>query len=169
MTLADFFLAVNAAGIRLANCGGQLQLRGPATAITPAIRAGAAEHKAAVLALLPPLACPGGKGDDRSQPAGESATGPEGEGQVTNADGFRHTYDWRDWRIEWLLEIGTLFLRMRACPDPDVLARLRPLAEATPTSLADWLVLGRQIVNTEHELRQLGKLPPVPRPGGAAP
>jgi hypothetical protein len=55
MTLADFFLAINSAGVRLANVGGQLQLRGQAQAITPELREGAAEHKAAILAILPSL------------------------------------------------------------------------------------------------------------------
>ena len=42
MTLADFFLAVNNAEIRLANVGGQLQLRGPTNAVTDC-----PEHQAA--------------------------------------------------------------------------------------------------------------------------
>jgi hypothetical protein len=55
MTLADFFLAINAAGINSANVSGQLQLRGPTNAISLEIKAGAAEHKAAIIALLPPV------------------------------------------------------------------------------------------------------------------
>jgi hypothetical protein len=54
MMLAEFFLALNSAGIKLTRVGGQLQLRGPNGAITPEIRAGAGEHKATILALLPP-------------------------------------------------------------------------------------------------------------------
>jgi hypothetical protein len=79
-------------------------------------------------------------------------------------DGFRHRHDWQDWRLEWLLEVGTLHLRMRGCQDSEVVARLRPLAEATPASLVEWLALGRQIANTEHELRQQGRLPAYPWP-----
>jgi hypothetical protein len=52
MTLADFFTAINAAGIRLAAAGEHLELRGSPDAVTPDIRAGAAEHKAELLALL---------------------------------------------------------------------------------------------------------------------
>jgi hypothetical protein len=54
MTLAEFFLAVNGAGIKMANVGGRLELRGPNGAITPEIRTGAGEHKATIVALLPP-------------------------------------------------------------------------------------------------------------------
>jgi hypothetical protein len=53
MTLVELFSAVNGAGVSLANVDGQLQLRGPPGAITPDIRAGAEEHKQAILALLP--------------------------------------------------------------------------------------------------------------------
>jgi hypothetical protein len=188
MTLADFFLAVNGAGIRLANVGGQLQLRGPASAISPEIRAGAVEHKAAVLALLPPTSAstagtegaevpdgiPRGRpvnttgGHDRSTPDGVIVR-PQGADRVASGGVFRHDHDWRDWRMEWLLEVATLFLRMRSCENEEVLARLRPLAAATPTSLAEWLALGEQIGTTEHELRQQGKLPPYPWPEGGEP
>jgi hypothetical protein len=147
MTLADFFLAVNEAGIRLAHVGGQLQLRGPANAISPQIKEAAAENKETLLALLPPT------------PEPEPEPGP-----WDVEDGFRHPHDWQDWRLEWLLEVGTLHLRLRGCQDPEVLARLRPLAEATPTSITEWLALGQQIANTEHELRQQGRLPPYPWP-----
>jgi hypothetical protein len=147
VTLAEFFLAVNASNVRLDSVGGRLQLLGLADVISPEIRAGAAEHEGAILALL--------------------SAGPlhEGEGEMlTTPEGFRHDHDWRDWRLEWLLELGTLALRMRGCEDQDVLARLRPLAEATPTSKTEWLALGRQITDTEHELRQRGKLPSYPWP-----
>jgi hypothetical protein len=57
MTPAEFMLALDAAGIRLAvTAAGTLQLRGPAGVLTPDIRAGAAEHKTALLALLAPCA-----------------------------------------------------------------------------------------------------------------
>src|SRR5262245_55380195 len=69
MTLADFFLAINAADIRLANSGGRLQLRGPAGAITPEISAGAAEHKATILSLLTPAAPDGAPKDLTEEPA----------------------------------------------------------------------------------------------------
>jgi len=51
MTLADLFNAVNLAGVRMASVNGRLELRGPA--IPPDVAAGAAEHKAELLALLP--------------------------------------------------------------------------------------------------------------------
>jgi hypothetical protein len=69
----------------------------------------------------------------------------------------------RYWQ-EWQLYVGMLYLRMRSCTDADVLARLRALADATPRTLAEWLALGRRIIDTEHELRQQGKLPEYPWP-----
>ncbi len=143
MTLADFFLAVNGAGIRLANVGGQLQLRGPANAISPEIKAGAAEHKLAILAMLPPVpesdiveyAIPAAPPYDPAEAARIGAeleaeelirrkTGliPDADGQITLANmenGFRHDHDWRDWRLEWLLHVGTLYLRQRGCQDAE--------------------------------------------------
>jgi hypothetical protein len=200
MTLADFFLAVNAAGIRLANVGGQLQLRGFANAISPEIKEAAAEHKVAILALLPPAPAPelevneipiaepsaadlanrdetlaqlsaeeqkragiAAKWEREIAPA-ETAKQYQEPDRLVIEDGFRHRHDWQDWRLEWLLEVGMLHLRMRGCQDSEVLARLRPLAEATPTSIAEWLALGQQIANTEHELRQQSRLPPYPWP-----
>jgi hypothetical protein len=56
MTLAELFNALNRAGVRLANVGGQLELRAPA--IPGDVRAGAMEHKDALLALLPPIPAP---------------------------------------------------------------------------------------------------------------
>jgi DNA modification methylase len=79
MTLADFFLAMNTAGVRLTRVGGRLQLRGPAGAISPEVRAGAEEHKAAILALLPDEAkAEGGAGPVPTPPhdIGGSATVP---------------------------------------------------------------------------------------------
>jgi hypothetical protein len=202
MTLPDFFLAVNDAGIRLANVGGQLQLRGSANVISPEIKEAAAEHKAAILALLPPAPSPEfevneipiaepaaadlANGDatlarlsaeeqarkragiaakaEREIASAETAGQYQESDQFVIQDGFRHRHDWQDWRLEWLLEVGTLHLRMRGCQDSEVLARLRPLAEATPSSVAEWLALGQQIANTEHELRQQSRLPPYPWP-----
>jgi hypothetical protein len=183
MTLTDFFQAVTAAGICLANVAGQLQLRGPASAITPELKAGAAEHKEALLALLPSTpgieveevpevhsSDPAEPGRTDSPQAGRPVRDPAPGGIGNTLTGsvpyndFRHEHDWRDWRLEWLLEVGTLSLRMRGCQDPEVLGRLRPLVEATPMMLGEWLVLGEQIVSTEHDLRQRGKLPPYPWP-----
>jgi hypothetical protein len=78
---------------------------------------------------------------------------------------FRHDHEWRDWRLEWLLEVGTLYLRMRACRDEAVLTRLRPLAEARPATEADWLALGARIRVVEHDLAEQGKLPAFYFPG----
>jgi hypothetical protein len=184
MTLTEFFQAVTAAGVRLANVCGQLQLQGPAGAITPELQAGAAEHKEAILALLPSppgieleevsvahSTDPAGPGRTESPQAGTPAqkqAPPEAiRSNMASSNpynGFRHEHDWRDWRLDWLLEVGTLFLRMRGCQDPEVLGRLRPLVEATPTTMKEWLALGEQIASTEHELRQRGKLPPYPWP-----
>ena len=161
MTLTDFFLALNAAGIRLANVGGHLQQCGSANAISPEIKEAAAEHKAAILALLPPTQSPGLDVDETrtaemtpidlascdgtfAHPLADGQAGQraviavkagheiataetvsqcqEPDGLVT-ADGFRHRHHWQDWRLEWLLEVGTLYLRMRGCQEPEVLDR----------------------------------------------
>src|SRR5262245_43207385 len=99
MTLAELFLAVNAAGLSLANVGGRLDVRGPDHAITPDILTGAAEHKDAILALLP------------ATPVDEGEIGiAEGEGEITPAEATAcpeweqviRDQDWRDWRLEWL-------------------------------------------------------------------
>jgi hypothetical protein len=52
MTLDEFLAITDSAGIRLTARDGRLQLRGPAGTLTPEVKAGAAEHKLAVLALL---------------------------------------------------------------------------------------------------------------------
>jgi hypothetical protein len=52
MNLAEFLNAANAAGVRLAKAGGDLQLS-PAGAVTAELKAAAAEHKQHLLALLP--------------------------------------------------------------------------------------------------------------------
>ena len=64
-----------------------------------------------------------------------------------------------DWCLEWHLEVGLLYLRMRTCDDEVVLAKLKTLADASPTSLTDWLALGLRIRDMETELRGVGKLP----------
>lgn len=198
MNIADFFTAINLAGIRLTNLNGQLQLRGHAEAITPAIKAGAVEHKATILGMLPPV----GEGDipipESSGPATEAARLEmvaarevaveerrerqaiiaETAGRITQAetaeagagckqavvDDYRFAHDWCDWRLEWQLHIGQLYLRTRHCADAAVVARLKLLTEQTPTTLSEWLTLGQQILDTEHELRQQGKLPDYPWP-----
>jgi hypothetical protein len=161
MNLAEFFHAINHAGVRLANSGGQLELRGPASSITPDLRAAAAEHKATILALLPatqsePTADPASPQSNEqpahTEPPANNATG--GVAATTIA-----AHDWRDWRFEWLAELAQLFLRMRNCKDESVLARLRPLADASPRNLSEWLVLGGRIRNIENDLRLAGKLP----------
>jgi hypothetical protein len=182
MTLADFFLAINGAGVRLANVGGDLQLRGPANAITTEMRTAASEHKTAILALLPAAPPPATEDnpaqidardtDSIAQNASEpclpaqKAESEESGGIMGVTEGFRHDHDWRDWRLEWLLEVGKMYLRMRQCKEQSVLVRLRSLTEVTPGSLPEWLALARQIVNSEDELRQEGKLPSYPWPAG---
>ena len=54
MTLAEFFMALNAASIRLASVNGQLQLRAASGVITPDLVTAAADHKSTLLAMLPP-------------------------------------------------------------------------------------------------------------------
>jgi DNA adenine methylase len=77
-TLACFFDALTQAGVRLVRAGHGLQLRGPAGAITPALRDAARAHKAELLALLGlpahpasahgPIAVPGPDGAARPAP-----------------------------------------------------------------------------------------------------
>jgi hypothetical protein len=163
MTLADLFAAANAAGIRLAVVGEHLELRGPPDAITPEIRAGAAEHKATLLSLL--ASAPAEPSPDvfdgqreAEQPARQGDGNPA---EVVATDGVAQGiagHDWRDWRYEWLAEVGLLYLRMRDCKDEAVLARLRTLADAVPRDLSEWLALGLRIRNVENDLRLAGKL-----------
>jgi hypothetical protein len=65
---------------------------------------------------------------------------------------FRHNHEWRDWRLEWQLEVGTLCLRILACRDRDIVVRLRRLAEERPANEADWMALGGRIRAVEQEL-----------------
>jgi hypothetical protein len=51
LTLTDFFLAITGSGLQLDVKGGRLQLRGMPGAITPQIRASAAQHKEAVVTI----------------------------------------------------------------------------------------------------------------------
>jgi hypothetical protein len=60
--------------------------------------------------------------------------------------------------------VGLLHLRLRGCRDAEALARLRPLAEATPANLAEWLDLGRRVLDAERGLAAEGKRPPHPWP-----
>jgi DNA polymerase I-like protein with 3'-5' exonuclease and polymerase domains len=53
VTITDLLLTLDVAGIRLVNICGQLRVRGPAGAIVPALREALAEHKPALLAMLP--------------------------------------------------------------------------------------------------------------------
>src|SRR5262245_21304702 len=78
MTMAEFFLLVNTAGVRLVNVADQLQLRGSTGAISPEILAGAGEHKATILALLP-LSLPDDERAEREAIAreGNSEVSPE--------------------------------------------------------------------------------------------
>src|SRR4051794_23714282 len=103
MTLADFFLAVNRAGITLTNVSGQLQLRGPTDAISPEIRAGAAQHKETILAMMPPAAepaetgvigAPASKSGDRSQLVA-ALRAEEAARLQTSVAARRHDHDWQ--------------------------------------------------------------------------
>ena len=165
--LADLFLAVNAAGVRFVNLNGQLQLRGPFGSISLNIKAGAAEHQAAILAML---ASPTVDTDAREQAEERDAIDWEGAltheagGAVLTAaltawDAIVQRDNAQDWRLEWQMEVGLLYLRMRECKDEVVVAKLKPLANASPRNVADWLALGLRIRETEIELRQAGKLP----------
>jgi hypothetical protein len=153
MTLADFFTAVNAAGVRISNVAGQLRLQGPSQVVQE-LREAAAEHKAAILAVLP---------DEAEQASNGDAMDPGAHGATpaarSAAEGFRHDHDWRDWRLEWVLEVGILALRIQDCQDGEVCARLQELARERPASEADWLALGGRIRSAERGLAEEGKLP----------
>lgn len=92
MTLSDFFLAVNTAGIRLVHVGGRLQFKGPTETVTPQIRDGAAEHEAAILGLLPTAPTP-----QMAEIKGPATTPSNPGGQVRKeaepGEGFRHDHD----------------------------------------------------------------------------
>src|SRR6516164_1060389 len=110
MTLTAFFLAVNAAGVRLVNVNGHLQLRGPDGSITPEIRAGAAEHKAAILAMLPPSAlCDDAREQAEEHAAIKSADATGATGLAAALAGWDETVrgdGWGDWQLEWQMEVG---------------------------------------------------------------
>jgi hypothetical protein len=68
------------------------------------------------------------------------------------------------WREEWLFERDLLHRRLDGCHYADVLDLLRPLADAEPTTLAEWVALGEQLFQTETDLRRQGRLPPARDP-----
>src|SRR5262245_48706195 len=70
-----------------------------------------------------------------------------------------------DWRFEWVQEVGLLYLRLRASPDPEVKALLRELLVETPQTQDEWLILGGKIRDAEADLRRAGKLVPIPNFG----
>ena len=194
MNIADLFTACNRAGVRVLAVDGQIELRGQNGAIPAEVLAGAAEHKTVLLGLLasteeieipdgpPPSAEERAEAeaalqaeeDARRERLGivaeanvskaETAAACEAFGRIVGEDGYRSDHDWRDWRLEWLLHVGQLHLRIRGCRDAEVLAMLQALAGLTPTSKADWLKIGRQILDAEHELRHQGRLPDYPWP-----
>jgi hypothetical protein len=88
MTLDEFLATTDSAGIRLTARDGRLQLRGPAGSLTPEMKAGAAEHKLAVLALLarrdgpawaPQEPIPALEDSEEAEEAEESEGGEEAE------------------------------------------------------------------------------------------
>ena len=176
MTLVEFFDALSTASVQVRVVAGQVELQGAAGAVTGAIRAAAAEHKPTMLALLQQAdqqptedeADPGRQAIEHveAHPALpiDLASLAEGFAHLADQDGFRHDHDWRDWRLEWQLEVGGLYLRMRDCRDEQTIIRLKSLADAKPMSASEWLTLGRSIRDTEEELRKEGKLPPFSWP-----
>lgn len=114
-----------------------LDYEGPDDAVDAGLEHRLREHKADVIReLIGPAGV-----DPRSGPAG------------------------RDWRFEWLVEMGMLVLRWRDSTDPEVKALLRGLLHETPQTLEEWLVLGGMIQDAEADLRRAGKLPPIPNFG----
>ena len=71
------------------------------------------------------------------------------------------TRDWKDWRLEWVAEMGGLMLHYRDCQDDDVRQRLLALAVHTPGTEAEWVALGTTIRNALGELQAEGKLPAI--------
>jgi hypothetical protein len=170
MTLPDFFLAVNAGGVRLARVGNELKLRGPANSITPELAAAASAHKQELLALLPDEhADPDTQAERKSleqegcrsgiDPARVAVAVAEWD-QVTQAvaapTGSLARFDWR---LEWLIQLGTIHLRMRRCKDEEVRDRLQRLADLVPDNEAEWSLIGEQMLRVTYELKQLGKFP----------
>lgn len=107
-----------------------------------------------------------------SQEGGEErlAMQAEARGEITAAETRRaiaefdqlvRTRDYRDWRLEWLAEMGGLMLHYRDCRDDDVRQRLLALAVHTPTTEAEWVALGTTIRNALGELQAEGKLPAI--------
>src|SRR5262249_10872318 len=154
----DFFVTINAAGVRLANANGLLELRAPTGVITAAMRAAAAEHKSTLLTMLRPTPSSDEDVEIELSPTPTDAQHRDAEDwivleaeeemrtereaivregnseispvelknavaqwdSVVASDDVRPLPDWSDWRFEWLMEVGRLFLRMRSCSDPEV-------------------------------------------------
>lgn len=72
----------------------------------------------------------------------------------------------RDWRIDWLVELGILMQRFARCDDDAVCQRLLSLAVLSPKDQREWNAYRMYIGNVEAELREQGKLPRFhwPRP-----
>lgn len=166
MTLATLFATLNGRGLTLAVDGDSLRLKGSEAAVTPDIVEQLKEHKAALLAVLSPTASPASafapagapSPDGQEGGAGRLAVQAEARGEITAAEThqavaeFRQLVqagDYRDWRLEWVAELGGLLLHLRDSQDDDVRQRLLALAVHTPGSAAEWPALGTAIKNNE--------------------
>jgi hypothetical protein len=101
------------------------------------------------------------------RPAGGEAavlpegTSPEGDGLAPTAGQVRELFQagQADWRVDLLLVLGEVTLRMLAAQDAEVKARLRRLAEAAPTTWPAVVGWWRRVRDLLGDLAGEGRLP----------
>jgi hypothetical protein len=183
MHLSDLFNALSAAGVRLARIGTDIKIRGPVASLTPALTGAIAEHKPQLLALLPEEKLtshptPFDEGEKKDDDAKEERRLIEEEGKRNGSDAARMAItlaEWDsvtevmaspagsltrfDWRLEWLIHVGILHLRLESCTDPTVRDELARLASSLPRSEADWQRQGQELLVLTDSLRRQKRLP----------
>lgn len=174
MTMAELFNLCNAQGVSLANRGDRLSLR-PATAVTEAIKAGALEHKAKLLALLPDTAVADAvfeklkqgrlEKDERAAiRLVENATQAQQQEWLTLATAELNAAIADDRLLmEWQQERQLLLARIAKSRVLPAIQRMQMLVDETPANeaaLLDWL---QRAFSLEADLRCEGHLhPPEP-------
>lgn len=174
MTLVDVMHECNLAGIRLVNAGGYLDVIGE---VPRGLKGPLKEHTAGLLGILPsvhpdsqPPTLGPSSGTAEADAIQREANGHVGAAQTAAAiEEWEHivhpnpgqeNYRLLDWRLEWLHELGVLWLRYRDCQDLLASDTLKPFLHLSPTTCEEWIALGTQLREAEDELRQMGKLPP---------